>query len=64
MQEECWDVGRMMDKDDKETLDLVSKLLKYENVLIPWKKERHLTNKYQMVLNQFNQYREEVDKTT
>ena len=56
LQEECWNVGRMMDKDDKDTLDLVSKILKYENgkyqVLIPWKKERHLTNKYQMVLNQ------------
>ena len=56
MQEECWNVGRMMDKDDKDTLDLVSKILKYENgkyqVLIPWKKERHLTNKYQIVLNQ------------
>ena len=43
-------VGRIMNEDDKDTLDLVSKSLRYENgkyqVQIPWKKERHLTNNY------------------
>ena len=44
-----------MNKDDKDMLDLVSKFLRYENgkyqVQIPWKKEHHLTNNYQMALN-------------
>ena len=44
-----------MNEDDKDTLDLVSKSLRYENgkyqVQIPWKKECHLTNNYQMALN-------------
>ena len=46
---------RIMNKDNKDMLDLVSKSLRYENgkyqVHIPWKKERLLTNNYQMVLN-------------
>ena len=51
-------VGRIMNEDDKDTLDLVSKSLRYENgkyqVQIPWKKERHLTNNYQMALNRLD----------
>ena len=50
-------VGRIM-SDDKDTLDLVSKSLRYENgkyqVQIPWKKECHLTNNYQMALNRLD----------
>ena len=50
-------VGRVM-SDDKDTLDLVSKSLRYENgkyqVQISWKKECHLTNNYQMALNQLD----------
>ena len=48
-------VGRIMNEDDKDTLDLVSKSLGYENgkyqVQIPWKKECHLINNYEMALN-------------
>ena len=47
-----------MNEDDKYTLDLVSKSLGYENgkyqVQIPWKKERHLTNSYEMALNRLD----------
>ena len=47
-----------MNEDDKDTLDLVSKSLRNENekyqVQIPWKKERHLTNNYQMALNRLD----------
>ena len=48
----------IMNEDDKDTLDLVSKSLRYENgkfqVQIPWKKERHLTNNHQMALNRLD----------
>ena len=51
-------VRRVMNEDDKDTLDLVSKSLRYENgkylVQILWKKERNLTNSYQMALNQLD----------
>ena len=47
-----------MNEDDKDTLDLVSKSLGYENgkyqVQISWKKERHLTNNYEMALNRLD----------
>ena len=51
-------VGRIMNENDKDTLDLVSKSLRYENgkyqVQIPRKKERDLTNNYQMALNRLD----------
>ena len=44
-----------MNEGNKDTLDLVSKSLRYENgkyqVQISWKKEPHLTNNYQIALN-------------
>ena len=47
-----------MNEDDKDTLDLVSKSLRYEigkyQVQILWNKERHLTNNYQMALNRLD----------
>ena len=47
-----------MNENDKDTLDLVSKSLRYENgkyqVQIPRKKERDLTNNYQMALNRLD----------
>ena len=50
-------VERIMN-DDKDTLDLVLKSLRYGNgkyqVQIPWKKECHLTNNYQMALNRLD----------
>ena len=51
-------VRRIMNEDDKDTLDLVSKSLrddigKYQ-VQISRNKERHLTNNYQMALNRLD----------
>ena len=51
-------VRRIMNEDDKDTLDLVSKSLRYDigkyQVQISWNKERHLTNNYQMALNRLD----------
>ena len=59
-------VGRIMNENDKDTLDLVSKSLRYENgkyqVQIPWKKERHLTNNYQIALNQLDNTKRRLKK--